>query len=188
MPSNPCAWPPCWIFPVVDADAMGRAFPAVFHTSFAVGALTCAPFSAVGHPQQRHGDHGGGGLDVGRAHQPPGLHGTGLARRSPAKPRAPAARSRTGASWAASPKPCASASTVRQAQQRPRGPDCRRARPRRRQAPVPGQGRGRQTPHDRQLPARQRPFRGPGRRPGQPLPRSSSKTSFWSAGTTARCG
>jgi DUF917 family protein len=31
--------------PVVDGDGMGRAFPAVFHTSFAVGGLSCAPFS-----------------------------------------------------------------------------------------------------------------------------------------------
>ena len=31
--------------PLVDADAMGRAFPTVFYTSFAVGDLTCAPFS-----------------------------------------------------------------------------------------------------------------------------------------------
>ncbi len=31
--------------PVVDGDGMGRAFPAVFHTSFAVGGLSSAPFS-----------------------------------------------------------------------------------------------------------------------------------------------
>jgi uncharacterized protein len=31
--------------PVVDGDGMGRAFPAVFHTSFAVGGLASAPFS-----------------------------------------------------------------------------------------------------------------------------------------------
>ncbi len=31
--------------PVVDGDAMGRAFPAVQHTSFAVGDLDCVPFA-----------------------------------------------------------------------------------------------------------------------------------------------
>ncbi len=33
--------------PVVDADAMGRAFPSIFHTSFAVAGLTCDPFAMI---------------------------------------------------------------------------------------------------------------------------------------------
>jgi DUF917 family protein len=32
-------------YPVVDADTMGRAFPSVFHTSFAVGDLTPHPYA-----------------------------------------------------------------------------------------------------------------------------------------------
>lgn len=32
-------------YPVVDADCMGRAYPSVFHTSFAVGDLTPHPFA-----------------------------------------------------------------------------------------------------------------------------------------------
>ncbi|BBK42964.1 hypothetical protein STVA_29840 [Allostella vacuolata] len=32
-------------YPVVDADSMGRAFPSVFHTSFAVGDLTAHPYA-----------------------------------------------------------------------------------------------------------------------------------------------
>ncbi len=33
--------------PVVDADAMGRAFPSIFHSSFAAAGLTCRPFTMV---------------------------------------------------------------------------------------------------------------------------------------------
>jgi DUF917 family protein len=33
--------------PVVDADAMGRAFPSIYHTSFAVAGLACAPFAMI---------------------------------------------------------------------------------------------------------------------------------------------
>ena len=50
--------------PVVDADAMGRAFPEAQMTSFAVKDLHLLPAGDGRHPAQ-HRDHlGGGGLEV----------------------------------------------------------------------------------------------------------------------------
>ncbi len=75
--------------PVVDADAMGRAFPRGDMTSFAICDLPVYPWTLA--DIRDNGDlHRGRGLVVDGAHEPQGLHACSAPSPRPARRRAPA--------------------------------------------------------------------------------------------------
>ena len=102
--------------PVVDADTMGRAYPEAQMTSVAVGGLAPYPCALYDPRGIEAIVHQGAELEMDGAGRPQDLRRDGLDRLDLQSRRAPARRSRNGASTSPRPRRSASAAAVRDAQ------------------------------------------------------------------------